>query len=104
MCESAPRVRLRRYLTGLVVVAVSVLASGASSTAAFAQDGSGQGTQSEFAAPAPVPAHWFVGAYYRHAWVPKLFLKPFFERGASVSNDGFGLVVSRSTASGVSAQ
>jgi len=55
-------------------------------------------------ADVPDPSRWFLGAYYRHAWVPKLLLKPFFERAAGVSNDGFGLVVSRLAANGMSTQ
>ena len=49
---------------------------------------------SVLAAPAsaeePDTSQWFVGAYYRHAWVPNFMLKPFFERAPGVSNDGFG--------------
>lgn|GEM_PF-3077030 len=47
---------------------------------------------------------WFVGAYYRHAWIPSFLLKPIFERAASVSNEGLGLVVSHSSRGGITTQ
>lgn len=43
---------------------------------------------------------WFVGAYYRHAWVPSLMLKPLFERAAGINNHGFGLSVSHASRGG----
>jgi outer membrane protein OmpA-like peptidoglycan-associated protein len=49
-------------------------------------------------------SQWFVGAYYRHAWVPSMLLKPFFERGADISNDGFGIVASHVSHSGMTAE
>lgn len=49
-------------------------------------------------------SRWFVGAYYRHTWVPTFMLKPFFERGPSISNDGFGVTATHWSRSGVSVQ
>lgn len=49
-------------------------------------------------------SQWFLGAYYRHAWVPSAMLKPFFERGADISNDGFGVVASHVSKSGMIAE
>lgn len=50
--------------------------------------------------PEPESAQWRVGAYYRHAWVPKLLLKPFLERAGSISNEGLGATVSRASRHG----
>jgi hypothetical protein len=47
---------------------------------------------------------WFIGAYYRHAWVPSFMLKPVFERAAGISNNGFGLVLSHSSRDGLTAE
>lgn len=47
---------------------------------------------------------WFVGAYYRHAWVPQLMLKPFFERAAGINNHGFGIVASHVADDGFTAE
>ena len=47
---------------------------------------------------------WFIGAYYRHAWVPTVMLKPVFERASSISNEGLGLVLSHSSQSGLTTQ
>jgi hypothetical protein len=59
-----------------------------------------------FAQQAPAPEHvdstqWFLGAYYRHVWVPKFALKPFLERASSISDDGFGITASRVHRGGV---
>jgi hypothetical protein len=57
-------------------------------------------------APAAIEesGQWFVGAYYRHAWIPSFLLKPIFERAASISNEGLGLVVSHSSRGGITTQ
>jgi hypothetical protein len=47
---------------------------------------------------------WFLGAYYRHTWLPSFMLKPVFERGASISNEGLGLVLSHSSHTGLTTQ
>jgi hypothetical protein len=47
---------------------------------------------------------WYVGAYYRHTWVPTFLLKPIFERAAGVSNEGLGLIVSHASRSGITAE
>ena len=60
--------------------------------------------QAEAPAVVEQTGQWFVGAYYRHAWTPSFLLKPIFERGASVSNEGLGLVVSHSSRGGVTTQ
>ncbi|MEY4576219.1 MAG: hypothetical protein RL701_922 [Pseudomonadota bacterium] len=91
MCESWSCARLRRCVAGLGVV----IALGLASAAARADDAQPEAAES---------SRWFFGAYYRHAWVPKPFLKPFLERADSISNDGLGLVVSRVAASGLRAQ
>jgi hypothetical protein len=47
---------------------------------------------------------WFVGAYYRHNWVPGLILAPFFERAPTIGNDGFGATLSHRSRGGVTAE
>ena len=47
---------------------------------------------------------WFVGAYYRHTWVPKFVLEPFFERAAGILNEGFGLSARLARRSGATPQ
>jgi hypothetical protein len=65
--------------------------------------------RSVLAQPGPAPesadtSQWFLGAYYRHVWVPKLLLKPLLERGSSISNDGFGFTASHVQRGGVTAE
>lgn len=47
---------------------------------------------------------WFIGAYYRHTWIPTFMLKPIFERAASISNEGLGIVLSHSSHRGFTTQ
>jgi hypothetical protein len=47
---------------------------------------------------------WYIGAYYRHAWVPSFMLKPIFERAASISNEGLGMVLSHASRDGLTVQ
>ena len=44
--------------------------------------------------------HWWLGAYYRHLWVPAYMTDPFFSRAPSVSEDGLGLVATYRSGSG----
>ncbi|HEX7478165.1 MAG TPA: OmpA family protein [Polyangiales bacterium] len=47
---------------------------------------------------------WFLGGYYRHNWIPSYMLAPFLTRAPSITNDGFGLLVSHRSAGGLTAQ
>ncbi len=49
-------------------------------------------------------AQWFLGGYYRHNWIPSYMLKPWLTRAPSITNDGFGLLISHRTAGGFTAQ
>lgn len=62
--------------------------------------------QAEVSSPATIDesGQWYVGAYYRHAWVPTFMLKPIFERASSISNEGLGLVVSHASRGGISVE
>ena len=60
--------------------------------------------QDSAVAPPEDSGQWFIGAYYRHAWVPQVMLKPIFERASSISNEGLGLVLSHSSQSGLTTQ
>jgi hypothetical protein len=94
---------LRAHLLAVAPVALALcLAWCASGPVAHAQ----QVPQPAVSAPVPVEeaGQWFVGAYYRHAWVPTFALKPIFERAASISNEGLGLVVSHSSPGGTTLQ
>jgi len=58
-------------------------------------------------APALTPEEteqWFVGAYYRHAWIPSVMLRPVFERAAGINNHGFGLTVSHTSHGGLTVE
>jgi outer membrane protein OmpA-like peptidoglycan-associated protein len=44
--------------------------------------------------------HWWLGAAYRHVWVPPYVTDAFFARAPSISNDGFGLLATYRNGSG----
>jgi outer membrane protein OmpA-like peptidoglycan-associated protein len=44
---------------------------------------------------------WWLGAYFRHLWIPPYMTDPFFSRAPSVSNNGFGLTATYRTGSGL---
>lgn len=78
---------------------VSAMAALVSSVAAPVR---AQQTATETAAA--TDSQWLVGTFYRHTWIPKGFVKAFFERGASISNNGLGLAVTHYAKTGVNAE
>jgi outer membrane protein OmpA-like peptidoglycan-associated protein len=48
--------------------------------------------------------HWWLGAYWRHLWVPGYMLDAFLEQAPSIANNGFGLVGTYRTLEGFNIQ
>jgi outer membrane protein OmpA-like peptidoglycan-associated protein len=49
-------------------------------------------------------SQWFMGGYYRYAWVPGATFAPFYERAPSITNQGFGFIASHRSGTGVTAE
>jgi outer membrane protein OmpA-like peptidoglycan-associated protein len=48
--------------------------------------------------------HWWLGAYFRHLWIPPYMTDPFFARAPAVSNNGFGLTATYRTGGGLNVE
>lgn len=102
-CRISAALRARPLLIALCL-ALCVLCVRA--TRARAQDSSAwspEGLTAQGITPEET-GQWFLGAYYRHAWIPKLMLKPVFERASSISNEGLGVTLSHWSRGGVTMQ
>ena len=80
-----------------MVLVLCVTAGSASAQQVRAQAAVGDG-----AGKSQDKSQWFLGAYYRHLWVPQYTFKPCLERAPSVTQNGFGLLVSHRTEAGFS--
>jgi outer membrane protein OmpA-like peptidoglycan-associated protein len=75
-------------------------ASAQEGTAQDAPRGDGSTTLTDPGADDNALEHWWLGAYYRHLWMPSYMTDPFFARAPSVTNDGFGLEATYRTGGG----
>lgn len=59
---------------------------------------------SEADAPEPESPYepWFFGGYFRHIWLPTYMTQVWFDRAPSISNNGFGLLLTHRSESGFS--
>jgi outer membrane protein OmpA-like peptidoglycan-associated protein len=48
--------------------------------------------------------HWWLGAYFRHLWIPSYMTEPFFDRAPSVTENGGGLVATYRTGGGLNVE
>src|SRR5436190_612983 len=87
-----------RFASCLVVVCLSLLPRALQAQESKSPSASVEGGTS--VAPAEKDDaldRWWLGAYWRHNWVPGYITDPFFATAPAVSNDGFGLVATYRT-------
>ena len=92
-----------RALIASLLASICLLAAGtacAQTAAAGQVEGSVTAGAASPAAEESALAHWWLGGYYRHLWIPGYVTDLFLSRAPAVSNDGFGAVATYRSSSG----